>query len=335
MTQGLVSQEAVDPEVMRTPDDCFVDLPDYPFQPHYCEVGGESGPKLRMHYLDEGPADGQIVLLMHGQPTWSYLYRFVIPVLVEAGLRVIAPDNIGFGRSDKLAERTAYTFARHIGWTRQLIEALDLTHITLVAQDWGGPIGLGCLAKDPDRFAGVVVSNTVLHTADPALAGKVDWANYGVDDGRVVLQEGLVDYLLYYYRAPEIVPSLFLNAVAGPLPDAVRAAYDAPFPTEAHKAGVRQLTGLIPLTRNDVGAAINRSTMDVLATFDRPFLTAYSDGDPATAGWDRVFQEHVPGAMGQPHCVISGAGHYVQEQKGDELGQIVARFAATAKAESD
>ncbi len=214
-------------------------------------------------------------------------------------------------------------------WISGLIEKLDLTGITLVGQDWGGMIGLGALATDVDRFARVVATNTVLHTADPALAGQLAWSNHGIDEGRVVLQEALVDYVLFYYRATDIVPSMFVHAVSGPLSDEERRAYDAPFPDPLYKAGVRQLTGLIPLTRNDPNAAINRHTMSVLATFDRPFLTAFSDGDPATKGWDQVFQDHVPGAVGQAHQVIAGAGHFVQEQKGEELGRIVAQFVAT------
>jgi haloalkane dehalogenase len=244
----------------------------------------------------------------------------------------VAPDNIGFGRSDKLIDRTAYTMARHISWLTSFVGALDLSGITLVGQDWGGVIGLGCLAEEPDRFARVVATNTVLHTSDPSLAGELTWANHGIEGERVVLQESLVDYVLFYYRAPDIVPSLFVHAVAGPLTDDERRAYDAPFPDASYKAGVRQLTGLIPLTRNDPGAAINRHTMNVLSTFDRPFLTAFSDGDPATNGWDQVFQRHVPGARGQAHQVIEGAGHFVQEQKGEELGRIIANFVVATPA---
>jgi haloalkane dehalogenase len=314
--------------VLRTPDERFVDLPDYPFDPHYATVTAKGVPPLRMHYVDAGPTDGPVVLLLHGQPTWSYLYRKVIPVLADAGLRAIAPDHIGFGRSDKLAERTDYTYQRHIDWLQGLISTLDLSDVTLVAQDWGGPIGLGALAAEPNRFARVVASNTVLHTSDPSLADRTAWANYGLGDGRVVLEESLVDYVLFCSRAPDILPSLFVEAVGGPLDTGVGAAYDAPFPDVEYKAGVRQLTGLIPLTRNDPGAAIGRATWAVLERFDRPFVTAYSDGDPATAGWESIFQERVPGARDQPHTRIIGAGHFLQEQKGEELGQIVADFIA-------
>jgi haloalkane dehalogenase len=314
--------------VLRTPDVRFQGLPDYSFAPNYVRVETRGIEPLRMHYADAGPADGAVVLLVHGQPTWSYLYRHVIRVLADDGLRVIAPDNIGFGRSDKLSEPTDYTFRRHVDWLHGLVTNLDLRDVTLVAQDWGGPLGLSVLARVPDRFARVVATNTILHTCDPALQGRLAWAHHGVGDDRMMLQESLLDYVRFYQRAPDIVPSFFLEAVAGPLPADVLAAYDAPFPDRSYTSGLRQLIALIPLTRNDPGAAIGRNTMAVLEQWRRPFLTAYSDGDPATRGWDRVFQQRVPGARGQDHVTIAGAGHFVQEQRGEELAGIVARFIA-------
>jgi haloalkane dehalogenase len=314
--------------VVRAPEARFTELDGFPFAPHYLTVQARGTPPVRMHYVEAGPPDGEVVLLLHGQPTWSYLYRTVIPVLADAGHRVIAPDHIGFGRSDKLTERTDYTLSRYVEWMVAFVNGLDLTGVTLVAQDWGGPIGFSALAAVPDRFARVVATNTVLHTADPALADRLVWANHGVGDSRVVHEEALIDYLLYCYRAPDLVASLFVEVAAGPLGPGAAAAYDAPFPDDTHKAGLRQLTGLLPLTRNDPGAAIGRATMAALARFEGPFLTAYSDGDPATAGWDAVFQDHVPGAAGQAHSRIAGAGHFLQEQRGDELGRVVADFIA-------
>ncbi|RNL81490.1 alpha/beta fold hydrolase [Nocardioides marmorisolisilvae] len=314
-------------DVARTPDEQFADLPGFPFAPHYAEVVAEDLEPVRMHYLDEGPADGPVVLLLHGQPTWSYLYRKVIPVLVEAGLRAIAPDLIGFGRSDKPTDHTDYTVARHVGWVQSLVTGLDLTDVTLVAQDWGGPIGLSVLAAEPDRFARVVAANTILHTADPALADRLTWAVNGTGESRVVLEEALVDYLLYTQRAPVLVPSLFVGAATtNPLEPAVLAAYDAPFPDRRLTAGLRQMTALLPLTRNDVGARLGRRTMRALEQLEKPFLTCYSDGDPATRGWETVFVERVPGAQGQPHRTIAGAGHFLQEDAGEELGRTVAAF---------
>ena len=316
--------------VLRTPDDRFTDLPGYPFSPHYLEVEAEGFPPVRMHHLDEGPADGPVALLLHGQPTWSYLYRSVVPVLVDHGIRVIAPDNVGFGRSDKPADPTDYTFARHIEWVRSLVTRLDLREVTLVAQDWGGPIGFSVLAAETERFARVVAANTVLHTADPALADRLAWAVHGAGESRVVLEESLVDYLLYTQRAPRLRASDFIGlATASPPSVEVLAAYDAPFPDVAHTAGLRQMTALLPLTRNDVGARIGRHTMSALERFERPFLTCYSDGDPATRGWAEVFQERVPGARGRRHPTIEGAGHFLQEDAGDRLGQVIADFIAT------
>jgi haloalkane dehalogenase len=254
------------------------------------------------------------------------MYRNVVRALADSGMRVVAPDHIGYGRSDKLTDATAYTFRRHIDWVRGLVNALDLREVTLVAQDWGGPIGLSVLAREPDRFARVVATNTILHTCDPALAGRLTWAHHGIDEDRVILQETLLDYVALYQRAPDLNPSMFLDAVAGPLDSDVLAAYDAPFPDSRFKAGLRQMTALIPLTRNDPGAAIGRDTMATLARWERPFLTAYSDADPPTRGWDKVFQEHVPGAHGQEHTTIAGAGHFIAEQKGEELAAVIAKF---------
>lgn len=208
----------MDADVLRTPDERFDDLPGYPFPPNYVQVEARGIVPLRMHYVDAGPSDGPVVVLLHGQPTWSYLYRHVIAVLADAGLRVIAPDNVGYGRSDKLVEPTDYTFARHVRWLHGLFTGLDLRDVTLVVQDWGGPLGLSVLAREPDRFARVVAANTILHTCDPSLAGELTWAHHGVGDGRVMLEETLLDYVRFYQRAPDIVPSFFLDAVAGPLP---------------------------------------------------------------------------------------------------------------------
>ncbi|MDR3650892.1 MAG: haloalkane dehalogenase [Acidimicrobiales bacterium] len=319
-------------EVLRTPDERFSALADYPFEPNYVSVRAEGVDPLRMHFVDAGPADGPVVLLLHGQPTWSYLYRTVIPVLTEMGFRTVAPDNIGFGRSDKPADRTLYTYRRHVEWMTSLVEGLDLRDVTLVVQDWGGPIGLSSLAAVPERFARVVATNTALHSADPALAGKLTWANHGTGDGRVVLEESLLDYLQYCQRAPQLVASTFLYATSRTLSPEVLSAYDAPFPDRAFTAGMRQMTGLIPITPNDPGARIARATMQVLQGWQRPFLTAFSDGDPATGGWETVLQANVPGAAGRTHPTIRGAGHFVPEERGEELGRIVGDFAEESAA---
>jgi haloalkane dehalogenase len=312
-------------DVVRTSDDRFTSLPDYPFDPRYADV--DDG--LRMHYVDEGPRDAAPVLLLHGQPTWSFLYRRVIADLAAAGHRAIAPDLIGFGRSDKPTDHTAHSLAAHIGWMQALVTALDLRDVTLVCQDWGGPIGLGVLAREPERFARVVATNTILHTADPALAGRTTWALHGVDgEQRVVVEEMLLDYILATQRYHVVASGFVSAATRSEVPDDVLAAYDAPFPDERHMVGVRQLPVLIPLTRNDPGAQINATTFDVLKKWTKPFHTAYSDGDPATAGWERVFGETVPGARDVEHVAITDAGHFIQEDKPHELAAAINAFIA-------
>lgn len=315
--------------VLRTPDDAFDGLPGYDFDPHFVEITDPALGSLRMHFVDEGSRGADPVVLLHGQPTWSYLWRDTIRSLVGAGHRVVAPDLIGFGRSDKPARPQSHTYAGHVEHVRQLFAALDLTRVTLVVHDWGGPVGLSVLRHEPERFARVVATNTIVHTADGALAGELAWANHAIEEGRVVLQQELVDYVLLTQRLPEIAPSLFVRfATTTPPPDDVLAAYDAPFPDQSLTAGPRQFPVLIPLTPNDPGAAIGRQTWEALARWRRPFLTAFSDGDPPSRGWDRVFQRRVPGAAGVAHVTIGGAGHFVPEEKGAELGEAVARFIA-------
>jgi haloalkane dehalogenase len=313
--------------VARTPDERFVRLPDYPFEPRYAELPGVGGDPLRMHYLDEGPRDAHPVLLLHGQPTWSYLYRHVVPGLVARGHRVVAPDLVGFGRSDKPTDPTDYTVERHVGWLAALVGTLDLRHVTLVAQDWGGPIGLAVLAGDPDRFDRVVATNTILHTGDPALAGRIAWANHSDGRGRRVVEEALLDYVHLAQRAPSLRAGVFVQfATMGDVPEDVVAAYDAPFPDPRYQAGMRQFPALVPLTSSDPATALARSAWEALGKWERPFLTLYSDGDPATRGWDDVFCDHVPGAAGMPHATISGAGHFVQEDQGRLLARLVGEF---------
>jgi haloalkane dehalogenase len=312
-------------ECLRTPEERFADLPDFPFAPHYVELSGG----VRMHHLDEGPPDGEVVVLLHGQPTWSYLYRFVIPVLVDQGLRVLAPDLIGFGRSDKPGRRTDHTVGAHIAWLGQFFDRLSLEGVTLVAQDWGGPFGFGALARSPDRFRRLVAANTVLHTADASLAGLLAWPCHAQPDGTVVIAQSLLDYQLLTQELDLLQPSLFVQgATLSQLPDEVLAAYDAPFPSEEHCAGPRQLPLLMGLTPGSACARQNRRSQEALAAFGGPLLTAYSDGDPSTRGWDRFFQSVVPGAAGVAHVQIPGAGHFLQEDKGRELATAVAGFIA-------
>jgi haloalkane dehalogenase len=298
---------------LRTPDDRFAGLPGFPFGPHYVEVdAGDGEGTLRVHHLDEGPADGPVVLLLHGEPSWSYLYRTMIPVLVDAGLRCVAPDLVGFGRSDKPTDRSAYSYARHVAWMREaLFDRLDLRDVTLVGQDWGGLVGLRLVGEHPDRFARLVVANTGLPTGDQTLS------------------DAFLAWQRFSQESPEFpVGRIVAGGCRTEVPPEVVAAYDAPFPDDASTAGARVLPSLVPTSPDDPAAAANRAAWTVLEAFDRPVLTAFSDGDPITAGGERVFQRRVPGAQGRDHVAIAGAGHFLQEDAGPELARAVADFVA-------
>jgi haloalkane dehalogenase len=297
-------------EVLRTPDDCFEGLPDFPFEPHYAEIPDQDGGTLRVHYLEEGPADGQVVVLLHGEPSWSFLYRHMVPVLAGAGLRALAPDLVGFGRSDKPTPRSEYTFARHVEWIRSLLfDQLDQSEITLVCQDWGGLIGLRLVAEHPDRFARVVAANTFLPTGDQHVG------------------EAFLAWLKFSQEVEVFPTGAIVNTgCTTQLSPEVMAGYDAPFPDQRLTEGARQFPTLVPIRPDDPASEANRAAWEVLRRFDRPFLTAFSDGDPITAGSDRALQERIPGAKGQPHTTIEGGGHFLQEDRGPELAQVVADF---------
>ena len=286
---------------LRTPDDRFIDLPDFPFSPNYVDLDG-----WRMHYLDEGPADAAPVLLLHGEPTWSYLYRRVIPGIAAAGHRVIAPDMIGFGRSDKPAEVADHTYAAHVGWMRGLVEQLDLRDITLVCQDWGGLIGLRLAAEIGERFAAVVAANTGLPTGDQRMP-DVWWKFHD------------------WVAAVDELPVGFLvdAGCVTDLDDRVKAAYDAPFPDETFKAGPRAMPGLVPNAPDDPAADANRAAWEQLSRWTKPFVCAFSDNDPITRDAEPIFHKLVPGTADQIHTTIRNAGHFLQEDAGEELAVVV------------
>ncbi|MCU1430384.1 MAG: alpha/beta fold hydrolase [Actinomycetia bacterium] len=298
-------------DVYRTPDERFADLPGYDFAPQYVDVpaGDGDGATLRVHYLDEGPRDAAPVLLMHGEPSWSYLYRKMIPVLVSAGLRCIAPDLVGFGRSDKPTVRSDYTYQRHVDWMTSVLEQLDLQDVTFVGQDWGGLIGLRLVTAMPDRFARVVAANTFLPTGD-AGAGEafLRWQRFSQD-----VEDFAVGFIVATGCATELPPE-------------VVAAYDAPFPDDRAKAGARQFPMLVPTSDTDPATEPNRRAWDVLRQWKKPFLTAFSDQDAITRGGDGVFQREVPGCSGQAHTTIEGGGHFLQEDRGEVLAEVVADF---------
>jgi haloalkane dehalogenase len=297
-------------ETLRTPDEAFAALPDFPFEPHYVEVDDGEGGTLRVHHLDEGPADAPPVLLMHGEPTWSFLYRHVVPTLVEAGHRVVAPDLVGMGRSDKPAEQSDHTYARHVEWMRQaLFDRLDLRDITYFGQDWGSLIGLRLVALDPDRYARVAIGNGGLPTGHgPASEAFLAWQKYSQETEHFPVGR-LVDGGCTTSLAPEVV-----------------AAYDAPYPDDSYKAGVRIFPSLVPTSSDDPATPDQEAAWRVLERFEKPFLLCFSDSDPITKGGDAPFLAKVPGAQGQAHTTIEGGGHFLQEDRGPELARVLVEF---------
>ncbi len=297
--------------VLRTPDERFANLPGFPFEPHYIDVPSGDGDTLRFGYVDEGSRDADPVLLIHGEPTWSYLYRKMIPILVEAGHRTVAPDLIGFGRSDKPARREDYTYQRHVDWTWAWLDLLGLRNITLVCHDWGGLIGLRLAAEHQDRFKRIVAANTGLPTGDRAPSEAfLNWQRYSQETTR--------------FHVGGIVKGASVTELSAE----VIAAYDAPFPDDRYKEGARQFPVLVPTSPDDPAAPANRKAWEVLREWDKPFLTAFSDQDPVMRGGERPFQSRVPGAKGQPHTTITNAGHFLQEDRGEELARVVVDFVA-------
>jgi haloalkane dehalogenase len=299
-------------DTLRTPDSRFADLDGFDLPPSYAEVPAGDGGTLRVGYVDAGPPDGQVVLLMHGEPTWSYLYRTIIPVLTAAGLRTVAPDLIGFGRSDKPTEVSDHSYARQVEWMRSFaFDALDLSAVTLVGQDWGGLIGLRLVAENADRFARVVAANTGLPTGDQPMPEV--WHSF-----RQAMQ-----------TAPALDIGRFVAAgCARGLSGAARAGYDAPFPDESYKAGPRALPGLVPASPDNPAAPANRAAWQTLSTLDIPVLVAFSDQDPITGAMAPILKRTMRGAAGREHPTIAGAGHFLQEDAGPELAAAIAAFVA-------
>jgi len=292
--------------ILRTPDERFTNLSGYAFEPNYADIGDG----LRMHYVDEGPQEADPVLLFHGEPSWSYLYRKMIPVITGAGLRAIAPDLIGFGRSDKPADRADYSYQSHVDWMHSFLRALDLRGVTFVGQDWGGLIGLRLVAEDADRFDRVVVANTGLPTGDQRMS------------------EAFHAWRKFSQETPDFpVGRIVAGGCTTKVADEVIAAYDAPFPDDSFKAGARQFPMLVPASPDDPATPANRKAWQVLERWEKPFLTAFSDSDPITRGADEAMRARIPGAIGQKHTTIEGGGHFLQEDKGEELAEVVVRFA--------
>ena len=291
-------------KALRTPDARFADLPGYDFASHYVDVAG-----LRMHYIDKGPSDADPVLLLHGEPSWSYLYRHMIPPIANAGHRVIVPDLIGFGKSDKPVRQDDYSYAGHVDWMRQFIEALDLRDITLFGQDWGSLIGLRVAAENEDRFARIAIGNGALPTGDHSVP------------------KAFRIWRAFARWSPWLpIGRIIQSATVTELGKDVVAAYEAPFPSGRYKAGARVFPKLVPTTPNDPASDANRRSWALLKTWEKPFLTTFSDRDPIMRGGERVFQKLVPGADSQAHVIIEGAGHFLQEDKGEELAEVLIAF---------
>jgi haloalkane dehalogenase len=296
-------------KALRTPDERFAGLPGWTFDPHYVELTDGEGGSLRMHYVDEGPSNAGPVLMLHGEPSWSYLYRKMIPGVVTAGHRAVVPDLIGFGRSDKPSEQSDYTFQRHVDWTTSFVEQLDLWNITLFGQDWGSLLGLRIAAENPDRFDRIVIGNGGLPTGDQSPG------------------EAFLRWQKFSQTSPQFdIGRLIQGATVTNLPDDVVAAYDAPFPDDSFKAGARIFPSLVPTSPDDPAAPANRKAWEMLQKWEKPFLTTFSDSDPITKGGERALQNLIPGANGQPHVIIEGGGHFLQEDKGEELAEIVVDF---------
>lgn len=290
--------------IIRTPDERFENLSDFPYEPHYVEIKG-----LRVHFIDEG--EGDIILCLHGEPTWSYLYRKMIPLLVKAGYRVIAPDFIGFGRSDKYTEQSEYSFGLHYDTIEDFIVSLDFANITLVCQDWGGCIGLTVAAMNTDYFARLVIMNTFLPT------------------GEEKLNKGFLDWKAIVERTPDLIASRIVQrtTILGKnLPPEEFAAYDAPFPDKRYKAGMQVFPLLVPITPDMQGATEMKEARNRLAKWNKPAIIMFSDSDPVMAGYDSFFRELIPTAKEQPQITIKQASHFLQEDKGEEIAQNIVDF---------
>lgn len=299
--------------ILRTPDAAFADIADYPFAPRWSQLVDPGLGQLRMHHLDEGRADAPVVLLLHGEPSWSYLYRHMIPILVAAGYRCLAPDLVGFGKSDKPGAVSDYSYARHVRWLSDWFLARDVRDVTLFCQDWGGLLGLRLVAAFPDRFARVMASNTFLPTGDePITEAFLRWRAFSQS--------------VTNFSAAGIIQ----GGTARGITPAVRAAYDAPFPDESFKAGARAFPTLVPTRPDDPESAANRVAWQVLEGWTRPFLTAYGDSDAVMAGSDAEFQRRIPGAKDRKHATIARAGHFSQEDASEELADLLIQFAASA-----
>ncbi|MFX1293886.1 MAG: haloalkane dehalogenase [Promethearchaeota archaeon] len=293
-------------KLLRTPDNRFKDLPDFSFKPHYIELKPE---KIRVHYVDEGPAEADPILLMHGEPSWSFLYRDMVSILKDTEYRVLAPDLVGFGRSDKPTKQTDHTYLKHVKWITQWVKKLDLKQITLFCQDWGSLIGLRVVIENQERFDRIVLSNGGLPTGEQQMnEAFLRWREFSRTSSLLDIQ------------------SIMQEGTKSHLSRKILKAYDAPFPDETYKAGPLIMPSLVPISKDDPEHEANKQAIIQFRSWKKPFLTAFSDSDPITRGGDKFFQNNVPGAKGQNHRTIKNAAHFVQEDAGLELANIIVEF---------
>jgi len=293
---------------LTTPESSFDNLPDYPFSPNYVEV--ENG--MKMHYVDEGSNNKGLVLCLHGEPSWSYLYRKMIPVFVAAGYRVIAPDLIGFGKSSKPTETSDYTYQKHVDWIKTFISKLGLIDINLFCQDWGGLIGLRILAEESQLFSRTVAGNTFLPT------------------GEREASEAFLKWQKFSQTAPVLpVGKIIQNSTVAKMSDVEVAAYEAPYPDESYKAGAKIFPSLVPTSTDDPESNNNKKAWETLMKLEKPFLTLFSDSDPITKGGEKALQKLIPGCKGQAHTIIQAGGHFLQEDKGEEIAGLMVKFMET------
>lgn len=331
-------------QIVRTPDSRFENLKDFPFEANYTDVDAGDGTKLRMHYLDEG--EGELILALHGQPSWSYLYRKMIPILVDAGYRVVAPDLVGFGKSDKPTDRADYTYANHVRWLKGFVEALDLTDITVFCQDWGSLIGLRVVAENEHRFARVVLANGGLPDGagipdemspqlnemlrnTPALPAAEMFAKLA---GPMEDRPQFMYWVRHADEHPDFYPAEVMKSSLIHCDEEEYRAWSAPFPSEEYMAGARQFPSLVPIIPDNPAIPANKAAWQVFEKFEKPFLTAFGDSDPVTKGGEQRWIDSVPGAKGQAHTILKGAGHFLQDDAAAELSSVVIDFVRTNSA---
>jgi len=292
-------------KLLRTPDERFENLIDFPFKPNYKEVEG-----IRIHYIDEGHKEAsEVILLMHGEPSWSFLYRHMIPILIQADYRIIAPDLVGFGRSEKPTEQSDHTYHKHVEWITSLVNMLDLKNITLFCQDWGSLIGLRVAIENQERFKRIILSNGGLPTGEQQMSEAfLGWRKFSREVTKFSIKR------------------IIQGATTTKLSKEIMEGYEAPFPDDSYKAGARILPSLVPISPEDPEHDANKKAFELFGQWKKPFLTAFSDSDPVTKGGDKFWQKYVPGAQGQNHTTIKNAAHFIQEDKGPELAKLIVEF---------